>query len=213
MRVNPFFDAETFLTQGGWTTLFFWLLFAASISIAAINLTRDKEQRSVRDLVTWVVRLCIGAMWWQQSLWKLPPTYTDHPDGSGGLMQWMKAMTVYASSELQRDFVKNVVLPNFHFFAPQVYLSEVLIAVSQIQGRLTRLGGMLGALMALNLWLGLYLSPSEWPWTYFFMFAIQVMFIMTAPGRSLGLDAIILRWEYTQRKPGGWRARFIEIAA
>jgi len=84
--------------------------------------------------VTWVLRVCIGAMWWQQSLWKLPPTYTDHPDGSGGLMQWMKAMTVYASSEVQRDFVKNVVLPHFYFFAPQVYLSEVLIAVSLILG-------------------------------------------------------------------------------
>jgi len=213
MRVNPFVDVGTFLIQGSWTTLFFWLLLAGSILIAAINLIQDQEQRSIRHLVTWVLRVCIGAMWWQQSLWKLPPTYTDHPDGSGGLMQWMKAMTVYASSEVQRDFVKNVVLPHFYFFAPQVYLSEVLIAVSLILGLFTRLGGMLGALMALNLWLGLYLSPSEWPWTYFFIFAIQVMFIMTAPGRSLGLDAMILRWEHRQAKLSGWRARFIELAA
>ena len=67
--------------------------------------------------------------------------------------------------------------------------------------------------MALNLWLGLYLSPSEWPWTYFFIFAIQVMFIMTAPGRSLGLDAMILRWERTGATASGWRARFIELAS
>ncbi len=213
MRVNPFVDAWTFLSQPGWTTLFFWLLLAASIIIAATNVIRDEEQRSVRDFVTWVVRLCIGAMWWQQSLWKLPPTYTDHPDGSGGLMQWMKAMTAYASSELQRDFVKNVVLPHFYFFAPQIYLSEVLIAISLMLGLFTRVGGMLGTLMALNLWLGLYLSPSEWPWTYFFIFAIQVMFVMTAPGRSLGLDAILLRREHTQEKAAGWRSRIIEIAA
>jgi hypothetical protein len=49
-------------------------------------------------------------------------------------MQWMKAMTDYASSELQRDFIKAVVLPHFYFSAPQVYLSEVLIAVSLILG-------------------------------------------------------------------------------
>jgi hypothetical protein len=116
MRVNPFFDAGTFLIQGGWTTLFFWLLLAGSILIAVTNLIRDEAQRSIRHFVTWALRVCIGAMWWQQSLWKLPPTYTDHPDGSGGLMQWMKAMTVYASSEVQRDFVKNVVLPHFYFF-------------------------------------------------------------------------------------------------
>jgi hypothetical protein len=57
---------------------------------------------------------------------------------------------------------------------------------------------MLGALMAFNLWLGLYLSPSEWPWTYFFILAIQLIFIMTAPGRSLGLDAMMLGWDHTQ---------------
>jgi uncharacterized membrane protein YphA (DoxX/SURF4 family) len=211
--VNPISDTWTFLTRGGWTTLVFWLMLIASILIAAINLIRDEEQRSIRHLMTWIIRLCIGAMWWQQSLWKLPPTYTDRPDGSGGLRQWMKAMTAYASSELQRDFVKDVVLQHFYFFAPQVYLSEVLIAISLILGLFTRLGGMLGALMALNLWLGLYLSPTEWPWTYFFMFAIQVMFIITAPGRSLGLDAMILRREYTQTKSGGWRARFFDVAA
>ena len=99
--------------------MFFWLLLAGSIVIAVVNLIQDQEQRSIRHLVTWVLRVCIGAMWWQQSLWKLPPTYTDHPDGSGGLMQWMKAMTVYASSEVQSDFVKNVVLPHLYFFAPK----------------------------------------------------------------------------------------------
>src|ERR1700758_993951 len=208
MRVNPFFDVGTFLIQGGWTTLFFWLLLAGSIVIAVINLIQDQEQRSIRRLVTWVVRVCIGAMWWQQSLWKLPPTYTDHPDGSGGLMQWMKAMTVYASSEVQRDFVKNVVLPHFYFFAPQVYLSEVLIAVSLILGLFTRLGAFLGALMAINLWLGLYRSPAEWPWTYFFLIVVQIMLLVQRPGRSLGLDAILLRHGWASSDHGPWGRMF-----
>jgi hypothetical protein len=111
MRTNPFSDALDFLTQGGWTSYVFWLLTVASIVIAAVNLGRDSSQRSVLHLWNWLARFFIGALWWQQSLWKLPPTYTDNPDGSGGLRYWMGEMAKWASSGLQRHFVKDVVLP------------------------------------------------------------------------------------------------------
>jgi hypothetical protein len=39
------------------------------------------------------------------------------------------------------------------------------------------------------------------------------MFVMTAPGRSLGLDAMMLRRERKRTKASGWGARFIELAA
>ncbi len=86
-------------------------------------------------------------------------------------------------------------LPHFYFFAPQVYFSEVLIALTLILGLFSRLGAFIGTLMALNLWLGLYRSPTEWPWTYFFLIMIQIMLLVQRPGRSLGLDAILLRRE------------------
>jgi hypothetical protein len=92
MRTNPFFDALGFLTQGDWTSYVFGLLTIASIVIAAVNLRHDSSQRSVLHLWNWLVRFFIGALWWQQSLWKLPPTYTDNPDGSGGLRYWMGEM-------------------------------------------------------------------------------------------------------------------------
>ena len=193
MRTNPFSDALDFLTQGEWTSYVFWLLIIASIVIAAVNLLRDSSQRSVLHLWNWLARLFIGVMWWQQSLWKLPPTYTDNPDGSGGLRYWMGEMAKWASTGLQRQFVKEVVLPHFYFFAPQVYFSEVLIACTLILGLFSRLGAFLGALLAINLWLGLYRSPAEWPWTYFFLIVIQIMLLVQRPGRSLGLDAILVR--------------------
>ena len=62
-----------FLTQGEWTSYVFWLLIIASIVIAAVNLRRDPSQRSVPHLWNWLARFFIGTMWWQQSLWKLPP--------------------------------------------------------------------------------------------------------------------------------------------
>jgi len=47
--------------------------------------------------------------------------------------------------------------------------------------------------MAINLWLGLYHFRNEWPWTYFFLIVIQLMFLIQNPGRSLGGDALIAR--------------------
>ena len=191
MRTNPFSDALEFLAQGEWTGYVFWLLIAASVVIAAVNLLRDPGQRSGLHLWNWLARFFIGAMWWQQSLWKLPPTYTDNPDGSGGLRYWMEEMAKWASTGLQRHFVRDVVLPHFYFFAPQVYFAEVLIAVTLILGLFSRLGAFVGALMAINLWLGLYRSPAEWPWTYFFLIFVQITLLVQRPGRSLGLDAAL----------------------
>jgi len=204
MRTNPISDVLEFLTQDGWTSYVFWLLMIASIVIAAINLRRDPTQRSVLHLRNWLARFFIGAMWWQQSLWKLPPTYTDNPDGSGGLRYWMEEMAKWASTGLQRHFVKDVVLPHFYFFAPQVYFSEVLIAFTLILGLFSRLGAFVGTLMAINLWLGLYRSPAEWPWTYFFLIIVQITLLVQQPGRSLGLDAVLPRHEQESSDHSLW---------
>jgi uncharacterized membrane protein YphA (DoxX/SURF4 family) len=213
MKVNPFSDTLSFLTTGGWTTVVFWLLLLASVGIAIVNYRRDPRQRSAPHIWNWLSRLFIGALWWQQSLWKLPPTYTDQPDGSGGLRYWMEQMAQYASLVPQADFVKKIVLPHFYFFAPQVYAGEVLVAASLMLGVFTRVGGFIGALMAINLWLGLYRSPSEWPWTYFFLVVIQIMFIAFRPGRSLGLDALIYREKPAAAGETTLRARVANLVA
>lgn len=82
-------------------------------------------------------------------------------------------------------------LPRIGVFGPLVYLIEVAIGVSLMLGLLSRLGALVGALMAINLWLGLYSAPNEWPWTYFFLVVIQFLFVIDPPGRSLGADALI----------------------
>jgi len=130
-------------------------------------------------------------MWWQQTLWKLPPTYTDQEDGSGGLRFWMEEMTKNAAFGAQASFVKDVILQHFQFFAPQVYALEVAIALSLMLGLFTRLGGTLAFLQAVNLWLGLYRAPAEWPWTYFFLLIVSGSFAVLHAGRSLGVDALL----------------------
>lgn len=192
--MNPFFDAFVFLFRAWWPILILWVLLLGSLGTALYNLRRFPEQRTAAHLWMWVTRLFVGVLWWQQSLWKLPPTYTDNPDGvSGGLHHWVGEMANSAAFGIQSAFVKEVVQPHFYLFAPQVYLTEVAIAVSLLLGLFARAGGALGALMAVNLWLGLYRAPYEWPWTYFFLILLQVTFAVLGAGRSLGADAILAR--------------------
>ena len=195
MNPNPISDVISFVTQSGWLTAVFWLLLIASAAIAAYVWRTMPEQRTVAHLGDWAIRLLIGCMWWQQSLWKLPPYYTDKPNepfGTTGLAYWMGEMGKHAAIPLQADFVNNIVLPHFDVFAPVVFVLEVLTALSLILGLFVGLSGVIGALLILNLWLGLYSAPGEWPWTYFFLLLLMVNFAIRHYGRSLGLDAIII---------------------
>ena len=181
MNRDPFSDTIAFLLQPGLTTAIFWLLLIASTGIAAYVFRAIPGQRSIEHVGNWAFRLLIGCMWWQQSLWKLPPYYTDQPQepfGTTGLAYWMGLMGKHAAIPLQADFVNNIVLPHFYLFAPVVYGLEVLTAVSLILGCFVRLGGVIGALQIANLWLGLYSAPGEWPWTYFFLLLLMASFAL-----------------------------------
>jgi uncharacterized membrane protein YphA (DoxX/SURF4 family) len=191
MRENPLGNALAFLTATDklWFTIIFWLLLLGSAAIALWTWRTDPAQRDARHVGTSVLRFIVACMWWQQSLWKIPPHY------DWGLIHWMEEMVEHASTELQSILVRDLVLPNIAVFGPLVYAIEVAIAVSLMLGVLTRLGAALGALMAINLWLGLYDAPGEWPWTYMFLVVIQLVFVIDPPGRSLGVDALAWRRE------------------
>jgi uncharacterized membrane protein YphA (DoxX/SURF4 family) len=191
---NPVSDVIAFLTRPAWTTAVFWLLLFGSVAIAARFAAKLPDQRRPEHVARWIMRFLIGAMWWQQSLWKLPPFYTDQPDkpfGETGLAHWMQIMGKSAAIPLQADFVNHIVLPYFYLFAPIVYAAEVLTGVSLMLGVCVRLFGIIGALQILNLWLGLYNAWGEWPWTYFFLLVLQLMFALEQYGRSLGIDALL----------------------
>jgi hypothetical protein len=206
---DPATDVIVFLTRPAWFTWVFWLLLIASGAIAVYAVAQIPEQRTGRNFARWILRLLIGCMWWQQTLWKLPPYYTDQPDapfGTTGLAVWMKIMGEHASIPLQADFVNNIVLPNFYSFAPIVYFAELLTALSLMLGAFVGLFGIIGALQILNLWLGLYSAPNEWPWTYFFLLVLQLIFAFDHYGRSLGVDALLAGRRPSRSRLLGWVA-------
>jgi hypothetical protein len=196
MTENPISDLIEFLTDRNWPTPVFWLLVIASIAIAVQAWRRFPEQRDFSHLAQWAFRFVMGGFWWQQTLWKLPPTFAQDPANplTTGLAYWMSQIGKYSAIPLQGEIFSNIVLPHFYVFAPIVYAAEVVVGIS-----------LFGALQILNLWLGLYNAPGEWPWTYFFLLVLQMMFALHCYGRSLGIDAFFLASERRVRGTGLFR--------
>ena len=197
MRTNPFYDAWLFLIgstgehQGsgvGWLlTLLFLLLLVASIWIAIRNWQHDSAQQTKDHLAIWFVRVMIGAMWYQGSLWKLPLPV------SGGFKFWTESITYNAAFDIHKWIATNIFLPNLALIDPLVYLTELSLAVAFILGFLVRPMAIIGMLFVAHLWLGLYRHPDEWPWTYVFLIFVQAFFLLTNAGKSLGLDGLLSR--------------------
>ena len=136
-------------------------------------------------------RLLIGCMWFQGTLWKLPFGHQN------GLWYWTQQMAGRAAFEIHREFVTNVILPNFDIVNPLVYLAELGFAIALMLGLFVRLAGVAAALFTVNLWLGIYNQrpgdPDEWPWSYVFLILLCGTFAVFAAGRSLGADAWLRR--------------------
>lgn len=194
MRQNPLGDAFSFVTEFGFPNWLYLVLLLGAATAAFLAWRNDPAQHTVRHVGIAILRILIGTMWWAQSLWKVPPHY------DWGLIHWMEEMVKGAAIELQSTLVRDIVLPNIAIFGPLVYAVEVFIAGSLILGLVTRAGGLLGALMAINLWLGLYNAQGEWPWTYMFLIVIHLIYIIDPPGRSLGFDELL--WQRYKYVPG-----------
>ena len=140
-----------------------------------------------------VARVVVGYMWYQQTLWKLPPSW-------GGLRFWVDQSAHYATP-WYRAFVNGVVLPHFDFFAAQVWLGETFIAVSLVLGLFGRLGGALCFLMGINLYLANSRIPGEWFWSYIFIALLGAIFAATRAGRHFGIDQLLVpRFEALREK-------------
>jgi hypothetical protein len=197
VRTNPFYDAWLFLIGAtsdhansgvGWLlTALFLVLLAASLWIARLNWQQDPTQRTKEKLATWFMRVMIGIMWFQGSLWKLPLPV------AGGFAGWTSSLAENAAFAFHRWIAKNVFIPLLPLINPLVYLTELSLAIAFMLGFLVRPMGVIGMLFVAHLWLGLYLHPGEWPWTYIFLIFVQGFFVLNQAGKSLGLDGLLAR--------------------
>jgi len=132
-------------------------------------------------------RIMIGVLWLFSLRWKLPPDFA--PETGRGLMDWLVLEVQHAAFPFYGELVSSIVLPNFTFFAWIIFLAELLVGLSLLTGTLTRLGGAVGLLMALNLGIGLLDVPGEWPWSYAMLAMWQGTFVVAGAGRLWGVDS------------------------
>lgn len=187
----------------------FWILLIAGIAIAVKNWRQDPEQRNGRVLGMAFVRMLIGCMWFQGTLWKLPLPVSE------GFRYWTTQEATRAAFTLHQDLIKNVVLPNLYLLGPLVYLAELTFATSLLLGFAVRGVGSLAILFVLQLWLGIYRpgEPAEWPWTYMFLALLLFVFVIEAAGRDLGLDALLRRNFPAVRDGKGLIGRLLQMVS
>lgn len=211
MRTNPLYDTWLFLIGdtpdhagrgvGYLIVALFWALFIASCLIAWKAWRDDPAQRTSTHLATWFMRLMIGCMWFQGSLWKLPLPI------SGGFRYWTTEITTNAGFEIHKWIATNIFLPMLWLLNPLVYLTELSMAVAFMLGFMVRPLAAVGMLFVVQLWLGLYMHPMEWPWLYIFLIFVQGFFILHHAGHSLGLDGMIAKSSTGPLKGDGALAR------
>src|SRR5215471_16728261 len=138
MRTNPFIDAWLLLTGNtdehrasgiGWLlTVLFLALLVASIWIAWTNWRQDAAQRTKEHVAIWFMRVMIGVMSYQGSIWKLPFPV------AGGFEAATCPIAEYAAFAFHRWIVKNIFLQLLPVLDPLVYLTELSLTVSFILG-------------------------------------------------------------------------------
>lgn len=197
MRTNPFTDTFLFLIGrtpdhdgsgiGPFLVVLFLVLLAASLWVARRVWNTDPMQHTKEHVATWFMRFMLGCMWFQGSLWKLPLPV------SGGLRYWTEEESIYAAFSIHKWIVTNVMLPALPVLNPVVYLTELSLGAAFMLGFFVRPMAIVGILFTLQLWLGLYQHPHEWPWQYMFLCFTMGFFFVTRAGMSLGLDALLAK--------------------
>jgi thiosulfate dehydrogenase [quinone] large subunit len=94
-----------------------------------------------------------------------------------------------------RAFILGVVVPNSHFFSNLVAFGELAIGISLILGCLVRVSASFGAFHNLNILLSIAIANGgpQLGINRIFIF-LQIVFVLSSAGLSLGLDGILKRW-------------------
>lgn len=197
------------LALGGYRwfeVLFYWVLLIGSLAIAYTNWRMDETQRTGTHISIYAMRLVSAGMWYLGTLWKLPLPV------SGGFKFWLDNTVKYSSFDLHA-VVMQVFLDHITLVQPLVFLVETALAVSLMLGFAVRLAGVVGVLFILNLLIGLYNDPSEWPWTYVGIICAHGMFAAAQAGRSFGIDNLLTKRLIPGIRDDGLVARALAVAS
>jgi DoxX len=85
-------------------------------------------------------------------------------------------------------FLQQVVLPHFSLFGLQTFVIEFGLGLALLFGILTRLAGLGGLLWQVNIALGAFNVPGEWPWLWALLTLPLFCFAFAGAGQVIGID-------------------------
>lgn len=141
-----------------------------------------------------VLRIAIGLLWIENSGWKTPPNFGQ--DSGTGLFKFTTYAVDYPVFPPFTWLIENLVLPNFTAFGYMTLLLEASLGAFLVVGLATRFWALVGIGQSLAITLSVLNAPNEFPWTYYLMILAHVVLLVTAAGRSAGLDGLLRpRWQ------------------
>ncbi len=163
-----------------------------------VAVTRARESSSTPfTLSEWssngvaIIRIFVGYLWFQQLFWKMPPDFT-------GLYSYIIRESQHTIIPGYGYILRHTFLSGctslhaatgctlFVPLAAGVWIAELIVAISLMFGIFTRIGAILGTVLAFQLYVGL--GYTEWLWTYG-MLVLLCLFLTAIPvGRRLGVD-------------------------
>lgn len=142
------------------------------------------DSRFGRGLLA-LTRVGVAFMWIQNVAWKIPS------DDFSALRHWTHMAVDRPVFPPYAWLVENVVLPNMTLFGWVTLLVEAGLGAFLLVGLATRLWALIGVAQSLAIALSVLNAPHEWPWAYYLMIMIHLVFFATAAGRAYGVDGVL----------------------
>ena len=165
-----------------------------------MNSTNYKEKQRIS--LSWIafLRIMLGVLFlttWSSNLSKgfftadgLHYFFTDVFPQSANSLTWYAA------------FIDNVIIPIRGIFAPVQLVAEFILGLFLLIGAFTPITSIAAAFFIVNTFLATF--GHDWPWSYATILGILFIVFMTKAGRSLGVDAWILKNRGEPRVPLLW---------
>ena len=99
-------------------------------------------------------------------------------------------------------FIDNVILPIRGVFAPFQLVGEFILGLFLLIGVFTPITSVFTAFFIINTFLASF--GHDWPWSYITILSILFVLFMTKAGRSLGVDAWLLKKRGEPKIPFLW---------
>jgi len=147
------------------------------------------SERSITGFA--LIRIFVGYLWFQQLFWKMPPEFA-------GLYSYIIRESQHTIIPgygyiLQHTFLSGctslLTATGCTLYVPLaagVWIAELIVSISLMFGLFTRIGAILGSVLAIQLYVGL--AYTDWIWTYGMLVLLCLALTAIPSGRRLGFD-------------------------